>query len=423
MRFRARSPRVVSWCALLAITVAPSVAGAGTRVIPPGGHCGAPEPGLGAYEVSALGDCTTGFTNPQPIYDPVVTWFIPVVVHILMDSSGVGDIADGLVASQIAVLNEDYQAIPGTPGEPGTDVKLQFFLATRDPDGNPTSGITRTVNDTWYWDDGDWYTPLHWDPNRYLNIYTNNCWGAFGLLGYINGWPAAGIAGQVNDGVVCYYGAFGRPSPHEPYNRGRTATHEIGHYFGLFHTFHGGCSSSVPPACYMWGDRICDTNPQQSATIGCPDSLTTCGFPAPFHNYMDYTDDACMWEFTVEQTRRIRCTIQDYRPLLYTAGTGVAAGGPIEPNPSLSISEIAPNPFTGETTLRFSIARAGELRLTVFDAQGRRVRQIAGGVRAAGEHSARWNGRDAEGSTVAAGVYYARLEAGGEAISEKMVLR
>lgn len=388
-----------------------------------GERCGAPDPEFVSGDVSAVGDCTTGFTNPLPIYDPIVTYSIPVVVHILTDSSGTGDLPDSVVASQIQVLNEDYQALPGTPGEPGTDVKFRFYLATVDPDGNPTTGVTRTADNTWFWDDGDWYTPLHWDTNRYLNIYTNNCWNAFGLLGYINGWPAAGIVGQPNDGVVCYYGAFGRPGAATPFDQGRTATHEVGHYFGLFHTFQG-CSASTPPGCYMWGDRICDTNPQSPATSGCPDTLTSCGFPAPFHNYLDYTDDACMWEFTLEQARRMRCTIQDYRPNLYTAeGTSVAGAGWNEvPHPSIGIREIAPNPFTGGTSLRFFLAREGEVRLTVFDARGRNVRQVAGGLREAGEHTAWWDGRDAAGRRAAPGAYYARLEAGGEAISATMVL-
>jgi len=96
---------------------------------------------------------------------------------------------------------------------------------------------------------------------------------------------------------------------------GRTATHEVGHYLGLYHTFCGGCGSST--ACYSTGDLICDTNREQNPTYGCPSSKTSCSSPDPIHNYMDYTDDPCLWEFTPEQVNRIRCTLVYWRPDLY----------------------------------------------------------------------------------------------------------
>lgn len=386
-----------------------------------GARCGTPFTEE-AMEEDSPADCSNGSTNPLPIYDPVLTYFVPVVVHVIMNSAGtVGNLSDALVESQMTVLNEDFQAIIGTPGEPGTDVKFHFFLATEDTSGNPTTGITRSMNDTWFNDGGGYYNSLAWDPYRYLNFYTNLAGGA---LGYVPFLPQTGAVGSKADRIVCYYRSFGRPSAFPPYHLGRTATHESGHYFGLFHTFQGGCTSAVPPTCYSQGDRICDTNPEGSATFGCPVSRTQCALAAPYHNYMDYSDDICMWEFTVEQTRRMRCTIENYRPLVYTAqATDVASDPRIAPNPSIRITEIAPNPFTAQTTVRFSIPRESEVRLTVFDAQGRRVQQIAGGVRAAGEHSALWNGRDAQGRASAPGVYYAKLEAGGEALSRKMVLQ
>lgn len=367
-------------------------------------------------------DCLYGSTNPLPSYDPVLTYYIPVVVHVLLNSAGTqGQVSDALIASQITVLNEDFQAIVGTPGEPGSDVKFEFYLATEDPDGNPTTGITRSYNDTWYNDGGAYYSTLAWDPNRYMNFYTNQCGGN---LGYVPFLPQAGSVGSAADRLVIYWKAFGRPSPFPPYHLGRTATHEAGHFFGLHHTFSGGCSASTPPGCYTGGDRICDTNPEVSATFGCPVSRTTCALPAPYHNYMDYSDDVCMWEFTVEQTRRIRCTIENYRPLLYTTvATDVAGGEVVAREPSIRITEIAPNPFSGQTTVRFALPREGEVRLLVFDAKGRRVQQVAGGVRGAGEHVSVWNGRDAEGRPVAPGIYYARLEAGGETVSRTLVLQ
>jgi hypothetical protein len=116
--------------------------------------------------------------------------------------------------------------------------------------------------------------------------------------------------------VVCYYRAFGRNSGFYPYHQGRTATHEVGHYLGLFHTFQNGCAAATPPGCYTTGDRICDTNSEQSYHFGCPSGATSCGSPDPYRNYMDYTDDLCMTNFTPEQARRNRCTLEFWRPNL-----------------------------------------------------------------------------------------------------------
>ncbi len=100
---------------------------------------------------------------------------------------------------------------------------------------------------------------------------------------------------------------------------GRTATHEVGHYVGLYHTFEGCDGSS---GCYVGGDLICDTNAQSQATNGCPSSHSSCGSPDPFHNYMDYTNDACIWEFTPEQMNRARCTLINWRPDVHTEDCG-----------------------------------------------------------------------------------------------------
>ena len=118
-----------------------------------------------------------------------------------------------------------------------------------------------------------------------------------------------------NDRVVVAWDTFGRNAPQAPYNQGRTTTHEIGHYLGLLHTFDNRCGSS---ACYTTGDLICDTNPVSRANYGCPTSASSCSTTDPVHNYMDYTDDTCMWEFSSEQARRMRCTLEHWRPNLAT---------------------------------------------------------------------------------------------------------
>ncbi len=264
-------------------------------------------------------DCSANLTNPTPEYDPGPTYTIDVVVHILMnDACTQGVISDELVESQIDILNEDFLALPGTNGSNGTDSAIQFRLATVDPDGDPTAGITRDCNTTWFDDSGAYWNSLAWDPNRYLNIYTNL---ASGFLGYVPFLPADGGGGQVgqpHDRVVILWDAFGRDAPRgPPYDQGRTATHEVGHYLGLEHTFSGGCASETPPTCYSTGDLICDTNSESVPHFGCSPS-STCGSEDPIDNYMDYTDDLCMEKFTLEQSRRHRCTLPNYRSGLDT---------------------------------------------------------------------------------------------------------
>lgn len=267
---------------------------------------------IGAQEIagSSGADCNFARTRIEPQYEPSVAKYrIPVVVHVIQRTNGTGNISDARVRSQIDILNEDFQAIAGTNGRFGNDAQIEFYLATEDPSGNPTNGITRSTNNTWFNDGGSYWNTLAWDTNRYLNIYTNS---ASGALGYVPNLPASGIAGSNSDRVVVLYSSFGRNAPLAPYNLGRTATHEVGHYLGLDHTFAGGCSNS-----FTSGDLIVDTNPESSPTGGCPGSRTSCGLPAPFDNYMDYSDDRCMEQFTPQQNNRMRCSLINWRPNLY----------------------------------------------------------------------------------------------------------
>lgn len=277
------------------------------------------QPPIGSDPAGSTADCTMNTTNPANEYDPgVAKYCIPVVVHVIEHNNGNGFISDNKVKSQIDILNEDFLALAGTNGAPGTDVQVEFYLATVDPQGNATNGITRHVNNSWYNDSGNYQAQISWDTCRYLNLYTNT---AGGYLGYAYMPNGGGVVCQDFDGCVINWTAFGRNSSGgPPYNQGRTATHEVGHYLGLFHTFDYGCGNNNN--CYNTGDRICDTNREDDAVYGCPGSSNSCSSPDPFHNYMDYTDDLCMWEFTPEQARRMRCTVENWRPQLYEACGG-----------------------------------------------------------------------------------------------------
>jgi hypothetical protein len=205
-------------------------------------RCGAPENRLPQnildQPFAPPNDCGYGTTNPQSEYDPTFILDIPVVVHVIERTNGTGHIPESRVRSQIDILNEDFQAIAGSNGANGNNGLIQFHLATVDPDGNATTGITYDVNNTWYNDSGSYWDSLAWDTHNYLNIYTNE---ANGRMGYVPDIPQGGIVGSNSDRVVILHSVFGNNGPiGPPYNKGRTTTHEVGHYLGLHHTFEGG---------------------------------------------------------------------------------------------------------------------------------------------------------------------------------------
>ena len=184
-------------------------------------------------------DCSINNTNPSDAYDPsVVTYRIPVVVHVIRNSDGSqGNITESKVQSGIRILNEDFNALVGTNGENGNDCRIEFYLAEVDPDGNATNGITYSNNTTWFNDGGNYWDSLAWDPNNYMNVYTTT---ASGALGYVPFLPQEGNPGGNEDRVVVLWSTYGEDGPYgPPFDQGRTLTHEVGHYLGLFHVFDG----------------------------------------------------------------------------------------------------------------------------------------------------------------------------------------
>jgi Pregnancy-associated plasma protein-A len=249
--------------------------------------------------MGSTADCTSSCTTIKAEYWPSGTYTIPVVFHVIYKSDGTGNIPDSRIINQVAVLNEDYRAMSGTLGGNGYDTKIQFELA----------GITRYESDRYFADRNErkYKSLLAWDQNEYLNVYVNS---ASGYLGYAY-FPQTS-AGTVYDGVVLLYSACGgRDEGSAPYNQGRTLTHEVGHYLGLYHTFQDGCATG-----YCAGDRIEDTNAEAAPYYYCG-SYSSCGTADPTTNYMDYSEDLCMWQFTAEQSNRAVCSLVNYRPTLY----------------------------------------------------------------------------------------------------------
>lgn len=285
-----------------------------------GGRCGS-ERQIIPSPVIAQTDCDFDGTVINAAYNDDRTLVIQVVFHVVMNTAGAGNVDDAHIQSQIDILNEDYQAIASSHGAPGNDAKVKFVLARFDPQGNPTTGVDRVTNNA-YFGEGDsnnspMKTALHWDTSRYLNIYTSNL-DAVGLLGYAT-FPQE-EAGGPRDGVVVAYQSVGNNLAYSPYELGATATHEVGHYLGLFHTFEGpdnsataGCNGSGDG--YHQGDLINDTPKEARANTNCTPKASGCvvGEMSPIENYMDYSYDACMVKFTNEQNNRIRCSIVNYR--------------------------------------------------------------------------------------------------------------
>jgi hypothetical protein len=271
---------------------------------------------------------------------PSVT--IPVVVHIVYNTPA-QNITDAQVQSQIDVLNEDFRRLNADTIKTrnifrpfAADTKIQFCLAARDPSGAATIGITRTSTDTigfTYNDDMKFGISGGidaWDPAHYLNIWVCNLTSANGYAYYPNIQPAY-------DGVVVNYNVFGRIGPVvPPYDLGRTTTHEVGHWLGLYHPFEGffagtGCGGSDTLTCASMGDHLCDTPGDITPSYGCDTTENSCAdtpvdYPDQIENYMDYADDNCVNMFSVDQAARMNGFLYTARRSLLTS-MGCAAPG------------------------------------------------------------------------------------------------
>jgi PKD repeat protein len=255
---------------------------------------------------------------------------IPVVVHVMHTGESIGEgvnISDAQVQSAIDGLNEDYRKMPGTNGDgAGVDIEVEFCLASRDPNGNPTDGINRvnasglanyaTEGITAGQGSGANETELKamskWDRDDYYNIWIVNEIedndGGSGIQGYAY-FPNSSAA---RDGAVILFNAFGTTGNLKFYtNMNRTTTHELGHAFFLYHTFQGNSCSETN--CDTQGDRVCDTPPTVSST-SC--NNPACGGTQLVENYMDYTSQTCMDMFTQGQKDRMRDAIEIMRPSL-----------------------------------------------------------------------------------------------------------
>jgi len=264
---------------------------------------------------------------------------IPVVFHIVHNGDALGsgeNISDALIQAQLDQLNQDFalqnsdaSLIPSIFQGVAANTEIQFCLAQRKPDGTATNGINRFNGGRTSWTvsqiDGSLKPTSIWDRNQYLNIWSVVFGGAdAGLLGYAQ-FPGGSAS---TDGVVVLYSSVGSVALPNPaggvYARGRTGTHEVGHWLNLRH---------------IWGDATCgndlvsDTPVHNTSNGGCPTypHYSTCsGSPVEMTmNYMDYTYDACMYMFTAGQKTRMQAVLNSggSRASLASSQGCVAPGG------------------------------------------------------------------------------------------------
>jgi len=244
-----------------------------------------------------------GETGEEGRIYPNGSIIIPVHFHVVYRSDGVGNISETWLDNQIAAMNEHYTGLD-TPVYRTAAANTSFrFVKTT---------VTRTQNNTWYAAgpgsaaESQMKNALRIGTADDLNFYTNSGGGYLGWATFPNEYTAR----PKMDGVVCYYASL-PGSNYVPYNEGDTGTHEVGHWLGLYHTFQGGCSGS--------GDGVADTPAERSAVFGCPTgNIDTCKKPStpgldPYENFMDYTDDPCMYKFSLGQADRQDTMWSTYR--------------------------------------------------------------------------------------------------------------
>ncbi|MCI5055810.1 MAG: M43 family zinc metalloprotease [Flavobacteriales bacterium] len=347
---------------------------------------------------------------------------IPTVVHILYHDP-IENVSDSQIISQMIVLNEDFREmnwdeLPANHPfkQYSADCEIEFCLAQQDPNGNPTTGITRTYTDSTQFVDGgnEKFSSSggkdNWDPTKYMNMWVCNL-GTGGTLGYAT-FPSDLASDPNEDGIVIDYRAFGfmgtAGSPPFTVNYlGRTGTHEVGHWLNLRH---------------IWGDANCgddlvaDTPPQQTSNGGCPlfpyNANNSCGSDANgemYMNYMDYTDDSCMAMFSQGQKSRMLAAINGARSALLTS-TG--CNPPTNNVNDFSILEsisISPNPSAGQFYLQ-NPNNINITKLSIYNSIGEVVLTIA-----------QSNSQELNLLDLPKGVYYVQIKSGDQLHTQKIM--
>jgi len=298
---------------------------------------------------------------------------IPVVVHVITQGFARG-ITDEQVHSQITALNRDFNRQNDNLNIVHPDfqariavVGFNFCLATLDPTGNPTIGITHrntsanniaTPDNSW-WHDTDNGGQNAWDTKKYLNIWVTQT--SLGFAGFASN---PGQTSAEADGVVIgprFFGMGGLATP--PFHLGRTGVHEVGHYFNLKHPFDGGCQGN---------DCVTDVPKQANFYNDCPiGENISCETRDITTNFMNYTDDACQAMFTKGQVMRMQAA-------LVGARSGLLEGnscGPYFPTVSGIEIKIYPNPASYYFCIETGNSILEKIPYYIFNTQGAKVEE------------------------------------------------
>ncbi len=306
---------------------------------------------------------------------------IPVVFHILyFQDHPAFNIPEYRIHEQLEVLNEDFRRLnadasltPAVFQSVAADAQIEFCLAQRTPSGNLTDGIVRVKTNVVEFNVGNSMKYASqggsnaWDRSKYLNVWVCNLEG--GVLGFAQmpGGPAA------TDGIVVHYRNFGVTGTSSPYNKGRTATHEVGHWLNLHHIW----GDDAPGACT--GTDYCNDTPNQADPYyGCPSfPQYSCGSSDMFMNYMDYTNDVCMNIFTNNQRMRMWAALFGPRNSIRTSNGCQPGHGTYieEPSDDIISFNIYPNPSQGIINIQLETNQEQKNTLFVYNTYGHLVHQ------------------------------------------------
>ena len=255
-----------------------------------GGHGGNDTRPVSAKEQRQIRARTDRLLDRRPPSEAPTDVTVPVYVHVMAAEDGSGDVSRTAINRQIDVLNKTFGG-----GESSTAANTSFTFTL--------AGVDRFYNDTWH---ADHSSTTYRKATRQGGANALNMWLVnFKWLG-IATFPWDYSKSPAIDGVRVHYASL--PGGEiENYNLGETATHEVGHWLGLYHTFQGGCTEL--------NDEVADTPAQSSPTNGCPEGRDSCELPGldPIHNYMDYSYDSCYTEFTSGQSTRMTDMWAAYR--------------------------------------------------------------------------------------------------------------